>query len=117
MSEPSVSVTSDPSGGGLVFDVIVRDPRGESRHWVTIQADEARRWAKFGAEPSDCVEAAMRFLIDREPKESILSAFDMRVVRRYFPEFDDALPGYLARLSHEPRSGAWPSPKHEGILS
>jgi hypothetical protein len=106
MSEPSISVTSDPSGGGLVFDVIVRDARGESRHRVTIQADEARRWAKFGAEPSDCVEAAMRFLIDREPKESILSAFDMRVVRRYFPEFDDAFPGYLARLSHQPQSGA-----------
>jgi hypothetical protein len=106
MSEPSVSVTSDPSGRGLIFDVIVRDPRGESRHRVTIQADEARRWAKFGAEPSDRVKAAMRFLIDREPKESILSAFDMRVVRRYFPEFDDALPGYLGRLSHDPRSGA-----------
>ena len=48
----------------------------------------------------------MRFLLDREPKESILSAFDMRVVRRYFPEFDDAFPGYLARLSRDSRSGA-----------
>jgi hypothetical protein len=105
MSEPSVSVTPDPNGR-LVFDVIVRDARGESRHRVTIQADEARRWAKFGAKPSHCVEAAMRFLIDREPKESILSVFDMRVVRGYFPEFDDAFPGYLARLSREPRSGA-----------
>jgi hypothetical protein len=105
MSEPSVSVTPDPSGG-LIFDVMVRDARGESRHRVTIQADEVRRWARFGAEPSRCVEAAMRFLIDREPKESILSAFDMRVVRRYFPEFDDAFPGYLARLSPDSRSGA-----------
>ena len=105
MSEPSVSVTPDPSGG-LIFDVIVRDARGESRHLVTIQADEVRRWSRFGAEPSRCVEAAMRFLIDREPKESILSAFDMRLVRRYFPEFDDAFPGYLARLSRGPRSGA-----------
>ena len=48
----------------------------------------------------------MRFLLDREPKESILSAFDMRVVQRYFPEFEDAFPGYLARLGDEPRSGA-----------
>jgi hypothetical protein len=48
----------------------------------------------------------MRFLIDREPKESILSAFDMRVVRRYFPEFDDAFPDYLAGLGGEPQSGA-----------
>ena len=105
MSEPSISVTPHPSGR-LVFDVTVRDARGESQHRVTIQADEARRWAELGAEPSRCIEAVMRFLIDREPKESILSAFDMRVVRRYFPEFDDAFPGYLVRLSGEPRSGA-----------
>ncbi len=71
-----------------------------------MQADEARRWAKLGAEPSHCVEAVMRFLLDREPKESILSAFDMRVVRRYFPEFGDAFPGYLIRIAGEPRSGA-----------
>jgi len=35
-----------------------------------------------------------------------LSAFDMHGVRRYFPELDDALPGYLARLGGEARSGA-----------
>jgi hypothetical protein len=94
MSEPSISVAPHP-GGGFTFDVIVRDAGGESRHRVTIGADEARRWAQLGAEPSRCVEAVMRFLIDREPKESILSAFDTNVVRRYFPEFDDAFPGYL----------------------
>jgi hypothetical protein len=71
-----------------------------------MQADEAQRWAKLGADPSHCVEAGMHFLIDREPKESILSAFDMRVIRRYFPEFDDAFPGYLARSGGEPGSSA-----------
>ena len=105
MSEPSISVTPDPRAEHN-FDVIVRDARGESRHRVTIGADEARRWARLGAEPPRCVEAMMRFLIDREPKELILSAFDTNVVRRYFPEFDDALPGYLARLGGEPERGA-----------
>ena len=101
MSEPSVTVTPCP-GSGFTFDVIVGDLRGESQHRVTIEANEAERWAKLGAEPSRCAEAVMRFLLDREPKESILSAFDMRVVRRYFPEFDDAFPGYLVRLGGEP---------------
>jgi hypothetical protein len=105
MSKPSISVIPQP-GGGLSFDVIVRDARGESRHRVTIGTDEARRWAELGAEPPQGVEAVMRFLIDREPKESILSAFDTKVVRRYFPDFDDALPGYLARLRGEPGRGA-----------
>jgi hypothetical protein len=101
MSEPSVTVTPCP-GSGFTFDVIVRDLRGESRHRVAIGANEAGRWTKLGAEPSRCAEAVMRFLLDREPKESILSAFDMGVVRRYFPEFDDAFPRYLARLGGEP---------------
>jgi len=30
----------------------------------------------------------------------------MRVIRRYFPEFDDAFPRYLARSGDEPGSGA-----------
>ena len=80
--------------------------RGDSRHQVRMQADEAKRWAKLAPEPSRCVETAMRFLFDREPKESILNVFDMRAVRRYFPEFDDAFPGYLVRVSWERRSGA-----------
>ena len=105
MSDIEISVTPDPAHA-LTFDVVVRDALGESRHRVTMQTDEAKRWAKLGAEPSHCVEAAMRFLVDHEPKESILSAFDMRVIRRYFPEFDDAFPRYLARSGDEPGSGA-----------
>ena len=105
MREPLISVAPHP-GGELAFDVIVRDARGESRHRVTIDAAEAQSWTKLGAAPSRCVEAMMRFLLDRESKESILSAFDTNVVRRYFPEFDDAFPGYLVRLGGEPRSGA-----------
>jgi hypothetical protein len=101
MSESSVTVTPCP-GSGFTFDVIARDLRSESRHRVTIEANDAERWAKLGAEPSHCAEAVMRFLLDREPKESTMSAFDMGVVRRYFPEFDDAFPRYLVRLGGEP---------------
>jgi hypothetical protein len=103
MSDFAISVLADPTRA-LTFDVVVRDAHGESRHKVTMQAEDAARWAKLGAGPSHCVEAAMRFLLDREPKESILGAFDIRVIRRYFPEFDDAFPGYLAR-GGGPRGG------------
>ena len=43
-----------------------------------------------------CIEAAFRFLLDREPKESILGRFDVMVIKRYFPEFERELPRYLA---------------------
>ena len=89
-------------GRGFTFDVIVHDLRSESRRRVTIEANEAQRWKKLDAAPSRCVEAAMRFVMDREPKESILNAFDTNGVRRYFPRLDDAFPSYLARLGGEP---------------
>ena len=39
----------------------------------------------------------IRFLLDREPKESILGRFDVTVISRYFPEFERELPHYLER--------------------
>ena len=47
--------------------------------------------------PERCLEAAFRFLLDREPKESILRRFDVTVISRYFPEFERELPRYLSR--------------------
>jgi hypothetical protein len=105
MSNLAISVSPDPVHA-LAFDVVVRDARGETRHRLTMSTQDAARFAKLGADPPRAVEAAMRFLLDREPKEAILSAFDIRVIRRYFPEFDDAFPGYLARLGGAPRNGA-----------
>jgi hypothetical protein len=70
------------SPDALRFEVVGPGTRGDSRHQVSTQADEAKRWAKLAPEPSRCIETAMRFLFDREPKESILNVFDMRAVRR-----------------------------------
>jgi hypothetical protein len=47
--------------------------------------------------PERFLEAAFRFLLDREPKESILSRFDVTVISRYFPDFEQELPRYLSR--------------------
>ncbi len=105
MSDVAISVIPVPARA-LTFDVVVGDARGESRHRVTMSAEDAAAFAKLGADPSHCVEAAMRFLVDHEPKEAILSAFDIRVIRRYFPDFDHAFPGYLARFGGKPAKNA-----------
>ena len=72
---------------------------------MTVSDEDAARFSKLGADPARAVEAAMAFLLDREPKESILGAFDISVIRRYFPEFDEAFPAYLARGGGEAGKG------------
>jgi len=47
--------------------------------------------------PERCLEAAFRFLLDREPKESILPRFDVTAISRYFPEFEREMPHYLSQ--------------------
>jgi hypothetical protein len=77
--------------------VVVRQGKGESRHHVTMARETYRRLTGGQHSPERCLEAAFRFLLDREPKESILERFDVSVISRYFPEFEQELPRYLSQ--------------------
>ena len=81
----------------LEFEVIVRVGSGETRHHVTMARDTCERLTLGTNTPERCIEAAFQFLLDREPKESILRRFDITVISRYFPEFERELPQYLAQ--------------------
>jgi hypothetical protein len=79
----------------LILDVSVRDDKSETRHRVTLPLAEAQRLGG-GRTAEELVEAAFRFLLDREPMESILKRFDFAVISGYFPDFEARLPAYLA---------------------
>lgn len=84
-------------GDPATFEVVVREGRGESRHQVTIAAATQNKLTGGRHTAEALLEAAFRFLLDREPKESILGRFDITVIGRYFPEFERELPRYLDR--------------------
>jgi hypothetical protein len=79
----------------LAFDVVISDHDGETHHRVTMSEAYFQRLAEGKCSPERCIDAAFRFLLDREPKEAILSRFDLSVVPRYFPEFEAKLAGYI----------------------
>lgn len=80
----------------LTFEVRIREDGNESRHDVTMSRTDYDRLSQGSCLPDHCVEAAFRFLLDREPKEAILSRFDVSVISRYFPEFEKEMPRYIA---------------------
>jgi hypothetical protein len=92
----TITVARRPGVEPLVFEVEVAEGAEATRHRVTLRAADFAQLAG-GATPERTVEAAFRFLLDREPKESILASFDIRVIARHFPEFERELPRYLAR--------------------
>jgi hypothetical protein len=84
--------TDDP----LEFDVTLGEGADKSRHHVTMDKATQDKLGS-GHAPERVIAAAFAFLLDREPKESILPRFDVTVISRYFPEFEKELPGYLAK--------------------
>ncbi|HLH87545.1 MAG TPA: hypothetical protein VKX28_03725 [Xanthobacteraceae bacterium] len=79
----------------LSFEVTVREGGGETRHHVTVACEMCERLSSGKHTPERVVAAAFRFLLEREPKESILRRFDVAVISRYFPDFARDLPSYL----------------------
>ena len=84
------------SADPLEFAVTIRDATGETSHAVTLLHQDCERLTAGRQTPEQFINAAFRFLLDREPKEAILGRFDIGVIAIYFPEFEQALPRYLA---------------------
>ena len=91
-----IEVRRVAEGDPLDFEVVIREGRSETRHHVTMSRQTCDRLTAGKHTPERCIEAAFRFLLDREPKESILGRFDVTVISSYFPEFERELPPYLS---------------------
>lgn len=78
---------------GDAFRVTVTDARSTTAHTVTASNDVID--ALGGGAPERLIEASFRFMLDREPKESILSRFDLMIIGRYFSDFPASLSEYL----------------------
>jgi hypothetical protein len=93
-----IEVQQTAGGDPMQFAVVLKDGTDETRHVVTMAPATYRQLTGGRHSPERCIEAAFQFLLDREPKESILGRFDISVIAHYFPEFEQKLPAYLAGL-------------------
>lgn len=89
-----IDVEQTGEGDPKRFEVTVTKGPSESHHEVTLASEDHERIAP-DATGSELVEASFTFLLEREPKESILPSFDLTVINRYFPDYEDKIEGYL----------------------
>lgn len=85
-----VKVTAHRDGGGWTCDVEVDEAGERTAHTVTVDAIDLERYGGAGGEAAveDLVRRSFEFLLARERPSSILRRFDLSVIRRYFPEYD-----------------------------
>jgi hypothetical protein len=83
-----IEVQATDQGDTYACQVTVSERGGETRHHVTLRKADYERLSGGKASPEALVTESFRFLLEREPKESILRSFDLTVIGRYFPEYE-----------------------------
>ena len=79
------------------FRVRVSNGKIETSHTVTLRRPDYERLSGEKVEAAELVRMAFQFLLENEPKESILGRFDLPLIGRYFPNFDAEMKRRLAR--------------------
>ena len=75
---------------GDIFRVDVREGSGHTVHDVTATDDHLSCYGGSD-DPERLVQASFEFLLEREPKESILRSFELPMIERYFPEYREEM--------------------------
>jgi len=84
----NIEVQKTDHGDTYELQVTVKEGQEESRHRVTLRKADYERLSGGKVSPEALVTESFRFLLEREPKESILRSFDLTVIGRYFPEYE-----------------------------
>ncbi|HXK32753.1 MAG TPA: hypothetical protein VNM91_01915 [Dehalococcoidia bacterium] len=97
MANPSVITTTVETDVGWLASVRVVESGASTDHRVHVsQADFERLAAGTDATPDELVRESFEFLLEREPKESIMREFGIMVIARYFPEYEREIRRRLA---------------------
>ena len=76
------------------YRVVIEEGSSKSVHHVRVTSKDVAKYT-----PGQCPEALLRasfaFLLEREPKESILPEFALPVIERYFPDFSRKIRSYF----------------------
>jgi len=84
---PTIDVALEEGDRYLVS---VSDAHGRTEHRVTVGAAELERYAP-GNDSERLLRVSFEFLLEREPKESILRSFPISTIERYFPEYPEEI--------------------------
>ena len=85
-----LSVTCDPHDGGWRCTVIVGADPAATEHIVEVDRLTLEDLAP-GATPEELVRESFEFLLEREPRESIMRTFELPIISRFFGDYPDEI--------------------------
>ena len=70
------------------FVVTIKERDSKTKHAVTLNDRYYQDLTDGKITREELIKRSFEFLLEREPKESILSEFNLRIINNYFPEYE-----------------------------
>ena len=78
------------------FVVLVQEKETQSQYLVILDDTYYHLLTQGKITKEDLIRKSFQFLLERESKESILRSFNLQVIKRYFPEYEDGMSSSIA---------------------
>jgi len=79
----------------IVYRVEVIEESSKTTHKVELNRGDYENLTDGKVAPEQLVLCSFEFLLEREPKESILTSFNISVISRYFPDYSREIISYF----------------------
>jgi hypothetical protein len=79
----------------IFYRVEVIEEDSKTTHKVELNRKDYQKLTDRKVTPEQLVQCSFEFLLEREPKESILSSFNLSVISRYFPQYATEIISYF----------------------
>ena len=89
-SEAEPGVACEPRDTGWLCTVTIGTDPGATRHEVEVDREALDDLAP-GRTPEELVRASFEFLLEREPRESIMRAFELPIIGRFFADYPEEI--------------------------
>jgi len=73
------------------FIVTVEERGTRTQHTVSLDDEYYQRLTRGRITKQELIRDSFEFLLEREPKQSILSKFNLKIINQYFPEFEEKI--------------------------
>lgn len=73
------------------FLIVIDEEGSRTEHIVTIDEKYYEKLTGKIISKEELIERSFEFLLARESKESILHRFNLKVINRYFPEYEKTI--------------------------
>lgn len=75
------------TNNGWFFEVEVKN-KERTNHEVILEKDYWRKLTSEEMDPRELVKKSFKFLLERESANSILKSFNLKIIKKYFPEYE-----------------------------